>query len=396
MLRGLVMAIAAAFAVGTLSAQSHEQLVIASDTVTYTYTPIDQTSRAQTGIERFGLSLNDYLTFDGADARDVKFSVIGAPAYSEATGWRLAGVATLHYRTKQSASPHQLRLNASASLKGCYNAALEGVNYFGDRHALRYGGGFALDRYYLYGLDFATSLGASYGEYASRNYDAYLRYDYRLCTGLTLGVRAEYENRSVVDADNIAVSIIADGATHFSGLGLGLGLKYSTLRTEDVNLSRGVVFAVEYEFSPAVLNSVGGALHEVSALFDWYQPLWRGGLLAFDLYGECHSANTPWMYRAMLGGESRMRGYYYGRFSGNTLITVQLELRQRVWEGIVVAGWGGCGTAFLCNEPASWDLVLPTYGAGVRWYFNPTSLVRIDCGFGRGCHAFIVGYTEAF
>ena len=91
-----------------------------------------------------------------------------------------------------------------------------------------------------------------------------------------------------------------------------------------------------------------------------------------------------------------MRGYYYGRFSGNTLITAQLELRQRVWEGIVVAGWGGCGTAFSCNEPASWDLVLPTYGAGVRWYFNPSSLVRVDCGFGRGCHTFIVGYSEAF
>ena len=396
MLRGLVVTIAAAFAVCTLSAQSHEQVVIASDTVTYVYTPIDQTSRAQMGIERFGLSLSDYLSFDSADARDVKFSVIGAPAYSETTGWRLAGVATLHYRTEHSASPHQLRLNASASLKGCYSVALEGVNCFGDRHTLRYGGGFMLDKYYLYGLDFATSQGASCGEYASRNYGAYLRYDYRLCAGLTLGVRAEYENRSIVETDNIAASIIADGATHFSGLGLGLGLKYSTLRTEDVNLSRGVVFAVEYEFSPAVLNSVGGALHEVSALFDWFQPLWRGGLLAFNLYGEHHSANTPWMCRAMLGGEDRMRGYYYGRFSGNTLIAAQLELRQRVWEGLVVAGWGGCGTAFTCNEPASWSRVLPTYGAGVRWYFNPSSLVRVDCGFGRGCHTFIVGYSEAF
>ena len=92
----------------------------------------------------------------------------------------------------------------------------------------------------------------------------------------------------------------------------------------------------------------------------------------------------------------RMRGYYYGRFNGNTLVTTQLELRQRVWEGLVVVGWGGCGTAFSKGDPASWNKVLPTYGAGLRWYFSPTSLVRVDYGMGKGCSAFVVGYSEAF
>ena len=91
-----------------------------------------------------------------------------------------------------------------------------------------------------------------------------------------------------------------------------------------------------------------------------------------------------------------MRGYYYGRYNGNTLVTAQLELRQRVWEGLVVAGWGGCGEVFSGGNEASWGKLLPSYGVGVRWYFNPTSLVRIDCGFGRDTYAFVVGYAEAF
>lgn len=396
MLRGLVVAIAAAFAVGSLSAQSPEQVVINRDTVTYTYTPIDQTSRAQTGIEGFGLRLNDYLTFAEDDPRDVKFSAVGAPSYSESTGWRLAGVATLHYRTTGASLPHSLSLSASASLKGCYGVSLDGVNHFGARHRLGYGGSFALDNRRLYGLDYATSMVGGYGEYRARNYDAYLHYDFNIVRGVTVGVRVDYVNKNIISADAYTSAIISGDINRVSALGVGLGIKYSTCRTEDINLMRGLAIVVEYKTSPDRLNSVGKTLHEVGAVVDWYQPLWRGGLLALDVYGEHHSQNTPWMCRAMLGGDSRMRGYYYGRFSGNTLITIQLELRQRVWEGLVVAGWGGCGTAFSKYDPAAWGSVLPTYGAGIRWYFNSTSLVRIDCGFGRNCHAFIVGYAEAF
>ena len=396
MLRGLVVAIAAAFAVGSLSAQSPEQVVINRDTVTYTYTPIDQTSRAQTGIEGFGLRLNDYLTFAEDDPRDVKFSAVGAPSYSESTGWRLSGVATLYYRTAAASSPHSLSLSASASLKGCYGVSLDGVNHFGARHRLGYGGSFALDNRRLYGLDYATSMVGGYGEYRARNYDAYLHYDFNIVRGVTVGVRVDYVNKNIISADAYTSAIISGDINRVSALGIGLGIKYSTCRTEDINLTRGVMLAAQYKVSPKVLNNIGGGLHEVSAVVDWYQPLWRGGLLALDVYGEHHSQNTPWMCRAMLGGDSRMRGYYYGRFSGNTLITMQLELRQRVWEGLVVAGWGGCGTAFSKYDPAAWGSVLPTYGAGIRWYFNSTSLVRIDCGFGRNCHAFIVGYAEAF
>lgn len=391
------MAIAVMLVAGTLSAQDDITTVVGSETIEYRYTPIDQTTHTQTGIERFGLRLNDYLTMADNATRRVKFSVIGAPAYSENTGWRLSAVATMHYRTNNVALPHSLSLRGMASLRGCYSLAFDGVNYLGTTsHELCYGGGFGRESAYLYGLDYATSLQGMRGGYIARDYSAYLHYLYRIDSVLTLGLRVDYDYMSLLSAESWVDGILSGDETMFSGVGFGANIAYSTRHTEDINLVRGLYLRAEYIVHPAALTTCEGVLHELNFTFDYYQPLWRGGLLALDIYGEHHSANTPWMMRAYLGGDSRMRGYYYGRFNGNTMATAQVELRQRVWEGLVLAGWGGCGTAFSVNDPVSWRKVLPTYGAGLRWYLNATSVVRIDYAMGRKCSAFVVGYSEAF
>ena len=76
-MRGLLATIAMVFTVGALSAQSDEVMVVGADTLEYRYIPIDQTAYPQTGVERFGLRLNDYLSLDESDVQSVKFSVVG-------------------------------------------------------------------------------------------------------------------------------------------------------------------------------------------------------------------------------------------------------------------------------------------------------------------------------
>lgn len=381
-MRALFATLAMVFTVGALSAQSGEVMVVGADTLEYRYTPMDQTAYAQTGVERFGLRLKNYMTLSVDDARRVKFAVVGAPAYSANTGWRLSAQATMLYRAGRNEETQQLSLRGMASLNGCYGVSIDGVNYFDNaRHTLAYGGGIGVDRVYLYTKDDATKMGLQRDLLKTKNYNAYIRYNYRIIKGLTLGAVADYAHCTEVVSGEL-----------FSGLGVGANVAYSTKKVYDVNLVRGVSMRAEYVAHPAFANNRGEMLHSANITVDYYQPLWRGGLLALDLYGEHHSANTPWMMGVQLGGDSRMRGYYCGRFAGSSLVTLQAELRQRVWEGLVVAGWGGCGALFDESE----SVVLPTYGAGIRWYFNPTSLVRIDYGRGRNCGAFIVGYTEAF
>lgn len=390
MFRG-VLVVVALFICSTLSAQVTQRTVIDNDTVLYTYTPIV----AETRNYGFGARLNNYLTFSPTDPRKVKFTFMGAPAYSLNTGWRLSAVATMQYRRASSAVPHSLSLSGMASLKGCYSVALDGVNYFG-AHRLSYGGSFGLEPAYIYGLNYATSIAGWRGEYTSQAYSTYLRYNYSITNHLTIGVSVDYLHEGVESMDDRAATITSGLINTYSGFGVGTNLCLSTCRVEGVNYKHGIYLYIAYEIRPKGLGLYDHTLHRTSATLDIYQPLWRGGLLTFDLHGEYYSDDTPWMLRGELGGVNRMRGYYCGRFNGNTLATIQLELRQRVWEGLVLAGWGGCGTVFSKDDPASWDKVLPTYGAGLRWYFSPTSLVRIDYGIGKGCSAFIVGYTEAF
>lgn len=396
-MRGLLATITALLACGVLSAQELTTVFVGADTLEYTYTPIDQVSYAPRGVEGLGLRLNNYLTLSEDDPRRVKVAVVGAPAYSANTGWRLSALAVMNYRVAGVTEPQKLSLMAMASLKGCYAVALDGINSFNDgRHQLSYGVECDLAHKYIYGLDYDTSIGGQRGGYVQRRYGAYLHYNYQLCDGFTAGVSAEYDNAKVLSKDGYAEGVLTGLTTRFWGVGIGVNAEYSTRRVEDVNIVRGLSVRAEYMVHPGWFNSSGLPLHEVNMTVDFYQPLWRGGLLALDVYGEHHSVNTPWLLRAGVGDDSRMRGYYLWRFNGNTLVASQLELRQRVWEGLVVAGWGGCGIAFGPYDPAEWRKVLPTYGAGVRWYFSSTTMVRVDCGFGRDSWAFVVGYAEAF
>lgn len=397
MVRGLLTAAMLIIAVGTLSAQTDEAATIGTSTIEYTYTPIAQTSNTQSSIERFGLRLLDYLNYDPSDPRRTKFNIVGGPAYSENTGWRLAATANLYYHTKSSSTPQRLTLYAMGSLKGCYAVELEGLNLLANgRHTLRYAVSTAAEPTRIYGLRHEASLADRYGEYRSTRYEAVIKYSYRIASHLHIGIHADYRDERTTRYDDFALQILDSQPSHYSGAGIGVSLGYDTRRTEDINLTRGILFDIDYTLRPAVLGTFGQTLHRATLTFDYYQPLWRGGLAALDIYGEYHSDNTPWMLRSQLGGNDRMRGYYYGRFNGNTLITAQLELRQRVWEGLVVAGWGGCGTAFSADDSVTWRMALPTYGVGLRWYFSPSSLIRIDYGFGKQCSAFVVGYSEAF
>ena len=118
--------------------------------------------------------------------------------------------------------------------------------------------------------------------------------------------------------------------------------------------------------------------------------------MVIDIYGEQHSQNTPWILRGQLGDDARMRGYYPGRYNGNTLITSQLELRQHIIDGLVIAAWAGCGTAFSKGEEINTSMILPNYGVGLRYHLGTHSAIRIDVGFGRDGYDFILGYNEAF
>jgi outer membrane protein assembly factor BamA len=103
-----------------------------------------------------------------------------------------------------------------------------------------------------------------------------------------------------------------------------------------------------------------------------------------------------------MGGSSRMRGFYDGRFNDRNMITFQAELRQNIWRRIGATVWGGAGNVFESFDTFRWNQTLPNYGIGLRWEFKKRVNIRIDYGFGRKdnfgrmIHSFMFQINEAF
>jgi outer membrane protein assembly factor BamA len=177
--------------------------------------------------------------------------------------------------------------------------------------------------------------------------------------------------------------------------GLSLTARYDR-RDNSYNPTRGIYLSLTGEVRPKALGSYNQTLWHVTAQANLYQSLWQGAVAALDLYGDAWSSATPWFYWPMMGGQSRMRGYYYGRYTNSKMATAQLELRQKVWGPIGVVAWGGAGTVFSSLKTFDWGEILPTYGVGLRLKAGDRTALRIDYGLGRRCSGIIINVNEAF
>jgi outer membrane protein assembly factor BamA len=168
------------------------------------------------------------------------------------------------------------------------------------------------------------------------------------------------------------------------------------------NPQQGVYLGVQAKIRPKGMSNIGRTLWSGRLSANYYQKLWKGAILAFDLQGELNSEGTPWVYNATIGGLSAMRGYYAGRFNDLCAITLQAELRQHLYKGIGAVAWGGAGNIFNSFRQFDWSKTLPTYGVGLRYEIKRNINLRLDYGFGgkdyRGklIHGAVFSINEAF
>ncbi|MDE7070120.1 MAG: hypothetical protein K2O63_06385, partial [Alistipes sp.] len=177
--------------------------------------------------------------------------------------------------------------------------------------------------------------------------------------------------------------------------GIGALLEYDS-RDVITDARKGLYIAMKASWRPKFLSSLDRSLWQVETTISGYQPLWKGSVLACELYGDFNSPHTPWSLKAKLGGSQRMRGYYLGRYNDNDMLTFQVELRQRIWRRIGCVVWGGAGNVFPAIDRFRWDHTLPNYGAGLRWEFKKRVNIRVDYGFGRKTSGILFSMNEAF
>ena len=325
-------------------------------------------------------------------------SVIGGPFYSSDAKLGLGVVSAGLYRMngcEKDEQPSNVTLFGNVSTVGFCMIGLKGNNLFpNDRYRLNY-------TTYIYSFpSYYWGIG-----YDNENDDA----NKTKIDRLQARVKAEFLVRA---ADNLYVGpcVMWDyakagdvkvGALRlFDGMslvqrnyGVGVSVQYDT-RDYIYNASKGVYVYFGQEVRPLWMGN-DMAFYTTSMSARAYKRVWKDGVLACDLNAVFNFGNPSWAMMAELGGASSMRGYYEGRYRDKHSMTVQVELRQRVWRRNGVVAWVGAGNVF--RDRRTFRHILPNYGVGYRWEFKKRVNVRLDMGFGKGGQCgFVFNINEAF
>jgi hypothetical protein len=152
-----------------------------------------------------------------------------------------------------------------------------------------------------------------------------------------------------------------------SGPAVGFGpiLRRDT-RDDALGAHHGSISSFAATFFPSALGSYRYAFYELDHRSHF--QLGSRSVLAMEAYGAWAPGQVPLAELPALGGGSRLRGYFQGRYRDHLYIMGQLEWRIRVYGRFSVAPFGGVGNVF--SSPSAISLENPKYAGGLSLRFN--------------------------
>lgn len=222
---------------------------------------------------------------------------------------------------------------------------------------------------------------------------------------LFLGLEVDYQRLSAVNfipsEDTDGPQELPVGSQGSSNLGFGLGLVHDN-RHNVLNVRKGFFS----ELAMLHYNEAwGSTFNFTSVLSDTriYRPVGENNVFAAQLLGQFNSGEVPFNQLALMGGESIMRGYYYGRYRDRNQLAAQLEYRFlpipfSFTDRIGAAVFAGAGKVF--PEMNNFDLsnIVVSGGAGIRFLLFPKKDIytRFDVAFTQEGPGFYLFIGEAF
>ncbi len=330
--------------------------------------------------------------------RKFDFSVLGGPHYSSTTelglGVMAAGLFRLD-RENLTLPPSNATLFANVSTSGFYVLGLRGNTFFrGGRFRLDYTGYFYSMPSDFWGVGFYNGRDSTKTRMERQQVKVRTDFMYRFFPAWYVGIDAEFNYTRGKDIGHLSY-IPAGQHTEYASTGLGFFFQHDS-RDVITNPYRGWYLKLDQIFYPRWLGNRDGFFTSTEVTADFYTRLWKSAILAFDVHGLFHAGHVPWTMLSSMGGGSRMRGYYEGRYRDKNLMEAQMELRQRIYKRIGAVVWVGGGTVFPEFGALRFGHVLPNYGLGLRWEFKNRVNVRVDYGFGKDTHGLVFNINEAF
>jgi len=227
----------------------------------------------------------------------------------------------------------------------------------------------------------------------------------KLKKNLFLGLELEYQRLAAVD---FVLAESSNNAFEFplgykgsNNLGLGFGLVQDN-RHNVLNVRKGFFSELAFlHYNPAW----GSSFKFTSILSDTrvYTPIGKNNVLAAQLLGQFNFGDVPFNQLAQMGGESIMRGYYYGRFRDNNQLAAQVEYRFlplpfSFTNRIGAAIFAGTGTVFNQLIDLNISNLTVSGGLGLRFLLFPKKDIwtRLDFAFTREGTGFYLFIGESF
>lgn len=329
--------------------------------------------------------------------KPIDISFAAYPTYTTESSLGIGAMVSGLYRTNKVDStllPSDVKLQASISLTGQYSVSIEGHNFFDRRQRLSYALKFENKPLDFWGISYDACAVNPVSNYTRQELSLEVDYKYMVFPNFYVG--------GILDVNYNNITKIADVA-YLQGqnkwyylTGVGVSLTYDT-RNSITNPTGGVHVTLQELIYPRPLGTAGKSIFSTTFIGNYYQRLWKGSVLAFDLYGEYNGTDVPWPLRPEIGeGSSRMRGFYRGCYIDNNMLSAQMELRQHIYSRFGAVVWVGCGTVFPSFKELRGSDLLFNYGLGIRFEFKHNVNLRVDYGFGRETGGLVVTLSEAF
>ncbi len=227
----------------------------------------------------------------------------------------------------------------------------------------------------------------------------------RLMHDIYVGVEFDYQRLSNtefvfsdVEQPNFDFPLGHEGS---SNIGFGLGLIQDN-RHNVLNVRKGIFSELAFIH----YNPIWGSTYTfTSVLSDTriYRPVYKNNVFAAQLLGQFNFGDVPFNQMALMGGESIMRGYYYGRYRDKHQIAAQVEYRflpipLHFTKRLGFALFVSTSTVFdQLNRVRAIDFVV-SGGAGLRFLLFPKKDIwtRLDFALTKESTGFYLFIGESF
>lgn len=209
----------------------------------------------------------------------------------------------------------------------------------------------------------------------------------KLKNDIYVGLEFDYQRLGgtdfvLADPDNVNFELPL-GHDGSNNIGVGLGLIQDN-RHNVLNVRKGLFSELAFlHYNPAW----GSTYKFTSVLSDTriYRPIGKNNVLAAQVLGQFNFGDIPFNQLALMGGESIMRGYYYGRYRDRNQLAAQVEYRFlpipfKFTDRLGFALFAGVGSVFDRVQNLNVSNFVVSGGAGLRVLLFPQKDIwtRID------------------